>query len=191
MSYVTLFHDTFEKAHREYGVKIYSKDRKLTWLWKAIAGFLKFVTFGKMNRFMTDFTTVLGRTIYFPAGWRIEHVGPEDYVTLCHEIKHVKDQYELGMGCFVFGAILFALLYLFIPLPIFFAYFRYKFERDAYRVSWYTSLEVGLKPDLDFYIAQLTGPSYLWTWILKPQVKRWFREHCQMIESLPEESETP
>lgn len=77
------------------------------------------------------------------------------------------------------------LLFLLVPLPIGFAWFRYKFEREAYKTSYYSALALGLKPNLDRYVEQLTGPAYFWTWILKKQVKSWFYANCHpsMLEA--------
>jgi hypothetical protein len=191
MSSATRFHDTLEKAHRNYGVRVISKDREYAKLWKVIDKFLKVITFGKQTRFLTHYTTTLGRTVYYPERWRIENVTDDDYEILCHEIKHVKQTHELFPECFPIAMVLFSLLYLFVPFPIGFAYFRYKFEREAYRISWYTALELGKKPDLDWYVEQLTGPSYFWTWIFKSQVKKWFKEHCRALQPSTGDTPTP
>jgi len=187
MSITTRFENTLSKAHKKYGVRVTSKDKELKWLWLIIDKFLKIVTFGKMNTFLTNYTTTLGRTIYYPFGWNINKVDEGDYVVLNHEIKHVKQALSLCPSCPTVGILLFSILYLFIPLPIGFAYFRWKFEREAYRVSWYTWLELGRKPKLDFYIEQMTGPNYLWTWMIKSQVRLWFTQHCLINAPLTKE----
>jgi len=184
MSHETLFHDTLEKAHREHGVTMTSKDKKLVTLWKIIDKFLKVITFGKMNQFLTHYTTTLGRTIYRPVGWTMDNITGFDYALLCHDIKHVKQQEDLGGDWFAFGSFLFAILYLFVPFPIGLAYFRYKYEREAYRISWYSSLEVGITPDLDYYIERMTGAPYVWAWPFKRSVEKWFRKNCRIIEPI-------
>jgi len=188
MSIGTRFHSTFERAHRDYGVTIHSKDKKQEWLWKAIDWVLRIVSFGKLKKASTKYTTTLGNRIYYPSGWSIDHITPNDYVILCHELKHVRQYITLGDGSVWCGFIIFILLYLFIPFPIGLAYFRYRFEREAYRISWYTALELGLKPNLDWYIDALSGSAYLWAWPFKKMVRTWFTQHCRSLNTTSAEA---
>lgn len=172
------FHELHIQLTSSYGVKIAAKDKKLKYLWLAIHWFLKIISFGKMSTFYTAYTTTIGNRIYYPAGWHMAKATKQDYVILRHEAEHVRQIDKLGDGSMLWGTLIMGFLYLFIPLPIFFAWFRYKFEREAYRESIRTIKSLGDNPDLDWYVQQLTGPSYLWTWVLKKRVRRWFEEHC-------------
>jgi hypothetical protein len=70
---------------------------------------------------------VIGDTIYYP-----EHVtepdADEHKDTVEHEKEHLRQFEKYGTFCFLF-------LYALIPLPFFLAYFRWKFEREAYMVN--------------------------------------------------------
>lgn len=106
--------------------------------------------------FVTNMWTTVGRTVYFPSNVN----DPEKHTTtLEHEAIHVK-QYNS------YGPLLW-LLYLFFPLPIGFAYFRWRFEREAYLVQ----LREGASPEL---LADLLWRHYAWPWP-KPWMERWFR----------------
>jgi len=170
--------DTYQRLRKNHGVTVTSKDRSLTWLWKFIHWFLYIVTFGKQDQFLNSYTTTLGRTIYYPYGWRIEDTTDESCITLAHEADHIKLNYQCGFGNIYLGTVIMGLLYLLFPLPIGFAWFRYYAERRAYKISYATAKKYGLKTDISWYIQQLTGPSYLWTWVLKKQVREWFEKNC-------------
>lgn len=162
---------------RAKGIKIVNK-RSYRKLWKAIDIILRIITFGKANRFLKDFTTTIGNIIAFQENWDESKAGAVDYITLRHELKHVDQYKRLGFGNVWLGLVFFGIAYLFLPLPTCFAWFRYKFEREAYRESFRAARELGLKVKLTAYVDALTGPDYFWTWILRKQVSRWFYKNC-------------
>ena len=172
-----LFEKEANDAFDEQRILIQTK-RTHYYMWKAIDIFFKIVSFGKLNRFMTHFTTTIGRTVYYPIDWERDKAGPYDYVILKHERKHVRQVEKICPSNFTVGLIIYGFLYFLIFLPIGLAWFRYKFEREAYLESYQACKEVGIKPDVNHYIKVLTGPSYLWTWPFKKSVKRWFYKHC-------------
>jgi len=179
MSPQTKFEQWYATERRKRKIYVTSKDQQWAPLWKAIHWILLVLTFGKQNKFYTHYTTTIGRTIFYPAGWRFENATYKNCVILRHECDHVDWFLKFGLGNEWLGIFVVGLLYLLFPLPVCFAWFRYVFERVAYRTSYYAALELGLKPDIEHYIEQLTGPKYLWTWILKDQVRAWFRKHCR------------
>lgn len=173
-----LYMQTYQQLRKDYGLRVTSKDQELRWLWKFIHWFLYIVTFGKQDGFLKRYTTTLGRTIYYPCGWKIEQTTDNDCAVLEHEADHVHLNYQCGLGNIYIGSVVMGLLYLFFPLPIGFAWFRYYAERRAYKISYYAGLKLGHTPDVSKYIQQLTGPNYLWTWVLKKQVRKWFEKNC-------------
>jgi len=172
------FTKTYAQERKDCGMRVTSKDQELKWLWLTIHWFFMIVTLGKQNRFYDGFVTTLGKTVYFPAGWSIDNAQVCDCLTLSHEAVHIKQNLSCGMGNIILGTIIMSLLYLLAPFPIFVAWFRYKFERDAYRVSFYAAKEFGITPNIEYYVELLTGPKYLWTWYSKKQVRAWFRQNC-------------
>lgn len=77
--------------------------------------------------FMTRYWTTVGDTIYYPTSVQDpNHKSHDDAVS--HELVHVSQYRKFGKALFLF-------LYLFVPVPFFFAYFRWKFEREAYLVQ--------------------------------------------------------
>lgn len=174
-----LFLRDLTSLHRELGMTVYSKDKKWTKLWVIIDRILRILTFGKMTTFLTGFTTTLGKKVFFPAGWDVKSAGSKDYEILRHEARHVHQFLTLGLGNEYLGILIMGILYLLIPLPIGFAWFRYYFEREAYVESYYASCRSGYQPDIEDYVELLTGPKYLWTWYSKDQVRRYFKRECR------------
>lgn len=163
---------------RKYGMKVTSKDQQWKPLWKVIHWFLKILTFGKQDEFYEKFTTTIGKTVFFPAGWKFEEATVSNCITLRHEGRHVQQFLKWGLGNEYLGIFIVGLFYLFVPLPVCFAWFRYKFEREAYKISYYATLELGYEPNIEHYVDLLTGPQYLWTWIFKKKVRAWFKANC-------------
>lgn len=147
--------------------------------WQILDTIWKGLTFGKGKSILTGYTTTVGSTIYFPLGWTKEHANEVDYITFCHELKHVERYKSLGLGSAALGFVIFLILYLFVPLPILFAWFRYAFEREAYLESYNAAKRIGLKPEIDYYVKLLTGVSYLWAWPFPCLVRRWFLKRCR------------
>ena len=120
------------------------------------------VTFGRMNRFMTDFITTVGYTVYTPTTWP-SWVLNDKLAFLRHERIHMRQARR-------YGRVLFGALYLFFPVPGLFAWARMKFEREAYRET--------LRAFYGYYgadflrdpacrasiIAHFTSAQYLWMW---------------------------
>ncbi len=172
-----LFKELVEYARLNDGVQVISK-KKYYAFWKMLDVLLRILSFGQMTTFMTRFTTTLGPIIAFPLGWTPDKPNRYDYVTLRHELKHVKQYKKVGRGNIWLGAIIAGFAYLFLPFPVLFAWFRYKMERDAYRESYIAAKECGYEPNIRHYIDNLTGSSYLWTWYSKDNVAAWFNENC-------------
>jgi hypothetical protein len=148
-------------------VKIYSKDKKYKFLWKVIHYILLILTFGKMNKFYSRYTTTIGNSIFFHAGWTPDDANASSYVTLKHEYKHVLDYRKEGLVKMGFK-------YLFLPFPIKFARCRYKYERKAYLEGFKAIIELGFTPKIEKYVDILTGPEYLWAWHNKDEIRQWF-----------------
>ena len=175
----TRFTEWYAHARKKTGMRVTSKDQELRWLWKTVDLILRLLTFGKQNRFYTNYTTTLFKTVYFPAGWSIDKAQLFDCITLRHENCHIQQNKSWGLGNVWIGTILMGFAYLFLPFPFLFAWFRYKMEREAYRISYYTAIELKLNPNLEHYVNLLTGPEYFWTWYSKKQVRAWFRRNCR------------
>ena len=139
---------------------------------KVIHYCLMAVTGGQMRFYLTRYHTTLGQTVYVSDRWNSLSTD-EKYILLVHERIHMRQfrQYTfVGM----------ALLYLFVPLPMGLAYFRSRFEKQAYEQTLYATARVYGKekvhdPKLRQYIlSQFTGPAYAWMWPFPRLLNRWY-----------------
>jgi hypothetical protein len=152
-------------------------------LMRAISNFLKFVTFGKANKFMTSFITTIGTTMYVPDNWD-QHSEFSRYEIVSHELIHMRQARRYGM-------ILFSLLYIFLPLPLGFAWFRTRFEMEAYEESLRIIRErkgiAGLQdPTLKPWLMNIfCGPDYGWMMAYRPYVSDWFDRTVNVLTSSP------
>lgn len=148
-------------------------------LMHAIDFFLKVISFGKMNRFMQDFTTTIYHTIYTPSDWD-SMTDAQIVGVLKHEAVHMRQANKYSFPIYSF-------LYLFFPLPAFFAYFRAKFEMEAYEVTMKVAVERSGPEILSnekfkkFITSQFTGPSYLWMFPFEDKVNSWYEETAKRI----------
>lgn len=111
-----------------------------------------------------NFWTTFGSTIYYPDG-----LDPTKFPeTIAHEQTHIAQYKKLTVPFFLF-------LYCLIPLPVFFAYFRWKFEREAYLVEAKLYLAEGRinKQELIESMVNVMWSGYLLPWP-KNLMRKWF-----------------
>lgn len=146
---------------------------------KIIDIILKVITFGNMNKFMTGFITTLGNKVYVPSSWDAYPLINKIEI-LRHERIHMKQAKK-------YGRLLFSFLYLMVPLPCGLAYFRKKFEMEAYEESIKTSYEyLGEKtfsPEKKaFYISQFTSANYFWMWPFRGSLEEWYDAAVEKVK---------
>jgi hypothetical protein len=79
-----------------------------------------------------------------------------------------------------YGSFWFNFLYLFFPVPFLFAYYRAKFEKEAYEETIKFAKIIGgveLLNDKKFknhIISQFTTGKYGWMWINKRDIEDWY-----------------
>lgn len=145
------------------------KDRSR--LMKAIDVFLKVITLWRMRAFMTSFTTTIGYTVYVArSSW--DSMSPEGRAAvLRHERVHMRQRRKYGM-------VLYTFLYLLFPLPGGLAYFRAKFEKEAYEETIRAAVDYGWDvSDPGFrsrMVSHFTGPEYFWMWPFRKSVEAWY-----------------
>ncbi len=130
------------------------------------------LTFGQMRDYLDNYHTTVGQTVYVTGDWA--NRDPDSrYITLRHERVHMRQFRRftlLGM----------AVLYLLVPLPIGLAYFRARFEKEAYAESMRAACELHGRDHIeaDRYreriLRQFCGPSYLWMWPFRGHLNRWY-----------------
>lgn len=154
-------------------------------LFMKILGYLLFFN----SKFMTDYTTTIGSSVYFPKESYIKLRPLSSTIILLHELVHIFDSDR-------FSKILYGFLYLFpqslliftlplfifnwkvalvssiiclLPLP---AYFRMYFEKRAYFVSLYVinalskkfNFNATLDKHVEFFISNFKDSSYYYMW---------------------------
>lgn len=139
--------------------------------------FLSFVMFFNSD-FKTKFITTIGNTIYYPSEEHIKNNEEGAINILCHELMHIKQSNEdklfslkylfpqifaaLSLLAFIHYAFLIFLVFL-IPFS---AYFRTKYEFEAYTVSLYCKYKQNsnfdYKKTIDNLVSNFTTSSYYW-----------------------------
>ncbi|CAN5747727.1 hypothetical protein BH11MYX2_BH11MYX2_05170 [soil metagenome] len=152
------------------GFRIVRKDQSQ--LHRAIHYALIGLTFGQMRTYLDSYQTTIGQTIYVTSDWD-EWTADRRYVTLRHEAVHLRQfrKYTLpGM----------ALLYVLLPLPMGLAWFRARFEMEAYAEGIRAAAEVwgtdypARASYRSHIVGQFTGSSYGWMWPFRASVERWY-----------------
>ncbi|MBL8600766.1 MAG: hypothetical protein JNK72_02480 [Myxococcales bacterium] len=149
-------------------------------LQRAIDWALRVVTLGGQDRYLSEYVTTLGRTIYVPEGWG-ETPPIEQYKILRHELVHVA-QFER------YGWVGMVLVYGVVFLPMGLAWGRARLEWEAYAETLRVTAEVeGLaaaqSPRLRASIvSRFTGPDYAYMWPFPRQVAGWIDAELRMLE---------
>jgi hypothetical protein len=139
---------------------------------RAIHRALVILTLGQNRSYLDSYHTTIGRTIYVTGNWDTMS-RDQRYMLLRHEAMHLR-QFRR------FTLVGMAFLYLLVPLPFGLAWFRARFEREAYAETVRAAAEVhGLAhvraPAFrDHIIEQFTGPSYGWMWPFRASLERWY-----------------
>lgn len=142
---------------------------------------LRFITLGRMRRFLTVYHTVLGSTLFVAPTW--DKMSPDErFVLLRHERVHLRQRRRyttLGM----------ALLYLLPFFPLGLAYGRARIEWEAYCETLRARAEVfGIDAARDptlrkEIVERFTGADYGWMWPFPQIVGRWYDREIAQIES--------
>lgn len=152
------------------GVKIIPKPESR--LQRAIAGFLKVVSFGQIRDYLDGYHTTVGQRIFVTGDWE-QLSRNRRYLVLRHELVHVRQfrRYTLP---------LMAVLYVLLPLPVGLAWFRAHFEKQAYAEEIRAAAELygvehvrdpAFRADI---IGQFTGPAYGFMWPFRRALERWY-----------------
>jgi len=147
---------------------------------KIIDRFLKIVSLGKVNSFMSHYTTTLGYTIYLPS--EFGSFSPTERVAIyLHEAVHVRQAKR-------YTRLLFSLMYLFLPIPIGFAWARIAFEWEAYSVNIRVMADrygidfVKSGKFKNFIIEQFTGPSYIYMCLSRKYIEKLYTKLIYELE---------
>jgi len=154
--------------------------KKESKLMKVIDIALKIITFGQMKNFMTGFITTIGNKVYVPETWDNNTLTSKAEI-IRHERIHMRQAKR-------YGRFLFSLLYLALPLPTVFAYFRKKFEQEAYEESLKALYEYHgesvFTPRLkNFFISHFVSANYFWMWPFQKNLESWYDGVVSKIKS--------
>jgi len=149
-------------------------------LCKFIDVFLKIITFWSQSEFMTNYNTTIGKTLYVPSGWN-KSIAYKKLIVLRHERVHMR-QHEK------YGGFLFALLYLLPFFPLGLAYWRAKFEWEAYTENIWAVYEYGgigsakSQQMRDNIIKQFMSGAYGWMWPFRNTIEKWYDKVIEDID---------
>lgn len=143
---------------------------------KAIDVFLRIITFNTMQKFMTDYTTTVGYTVYVGRGW-YSRSEKSRVITLRHERVHMRQRKK-------YGFVLFSFLYL-LCAPTLFAYWRAKFEKEAYEESMRASAELYgahmLQAIRGNIVDHFLSADYFWMWPFRKSVEKWYDAAAERV----------
>lgn len=141
------------------------------------------------KEFNSLYSTTIGPKIYHYGGssenrpaWS-ERSFEDKYFTMLHERIHMRQMRDVG------GLIPFFFVFGLIPLPAKLAYFRMKWEMEAYEIDIYHSLKKRgrnyvLGPKYrKFLLDQFCGPFYMWMWYDPDYIMDWLEHTVSAIET--------
>lgn len=188
-------------------LKIKFKDESL--LMKILS---KILFFNK--NFMTNYTTTIGSSVYFPSKSYLEKNERSAIVVLLHELVHLQDAKKYNNLLFGFlyltpqilALLFFPLLFISWKIALFFlifafpipSYFRMYFERRAYMASLYCINEMSKKMNFQplllsnsiFFLNQFKSSNYYFMWMFK-NLEAQFNEAIEKIKKNEKPFEDP
>lgn len=156
---------------------------------RAIDVGLRIITAGAQRHYMTRYHTVIGDTLYVPDAWHAMS-DVARVILLRHERVHLRQRRRYRM-------LPFALLYLLPILPLGLAYFRARFEWEAYRETLRATAELcGLDAADDpilrrEIVRRFVSADYGWMWPFSRAVERWFDQALTEIRAELSEAAHP
>ena len=149
-------------------------------LMRAIDLFLKVITFWRMRTFMKGFITTVGSTVYVNDHWKT-FPAIAKLIILRHERVHMRQRDR-------YGTLRFSFLYLFFPLPGVFAYYRAKFEKEAYEETlralkqYHGEGVLKRMSTRTVIVRHFTSSEYFWMWPFRDSIERWYDETVESLE---------
>jgi len=184
-----------EKIGAELGASVHYKQESL--LMKVIAAILFF-----NKRFMTSYTTTIGRRIYFCRRYSSDVEFFRGTRTLAHELVHVEDYNTkpirftlsylfpqilavfslVAVGAIWHFSLLWFLVFLVALLP-FPAYWRMKAEVRGYTMTMAVDWWMGYRNDINYesFFSTFTGAGYYFMWPLKSSLRRHFSSYVELL----------
>lgn len=157
-----------------YGLSVEPKTSK--WYWRTVGTLLTVLSFGNLD-FMGKFNTTFGNRIGVTPNWDRLTVG-QKYVTLLHEVEHMKQYKTAGMGNIWLGFIICSVGYLLVPFPIGIAYVRARMEMGGYAQTIRAIIQLygvdAAKRQKWFILSQFYGINYFFMWPFKKYMENWF-----------------
>lgn len=142
---------------------------------------LRLVTLGAQRHYMTRYHTVIGDTLYVPEAWK-EMTDVARVILLRHERVHLRQRRRYGM-------LPFAVLYLLPIFPLGLAWFRARFEWEAYRETLRATAELRGSTALDDpllrreIVRRFVSGDYGWMWPFSRTIERWFDQAVNEIRN--------
>jgi hypothetical protein len=154
--------------------------RKSDSLWMKVCDvLLRVITLNQQDRFMSSYTTTIGTTVYTPKVWEDSQDDLAKIITLRHERVHMRQR--LRYGLFLYGVLYF------LVLPTVLAFFRKKFEMEAYEESIRATASLrGVKEILkkeyrEKMVGHFTSADYFWIWPFRKSIEAWFDEAREKV----------
>jgi hypothetical protein len=144
------------------GVRIVRKDK--SWVMRTLGAVFKLFGYDFMAR---AWTTIGPKTIYAPT-WVPEDINTREDLTqwqigLLHELVHIKQARKYP--------VIWQFTYLFVFFPVLLAWFRWRWEREAY-----LTVNINKFGQNSDEIADTIWRVYLFPWP-KGAMKKWFNKH--------------
>lgn len=169
------------EATEKYGLVLENKADR--WYWIFLGKILTVATFGKVDFMNSFFSTLFNRIGVTPA-WATMSYGAK-YEILLHEVEHIKQYKQAGLGNIWLGQVIAGIGYLLLPLPIGLAWVRTKMEMAGYAQSIRAIIQLygvnAARADKERIVSQFTSINYFYMWPFKSYIENWFDDTVERI----------
>lgn len=159
----------------------------------------EFPHFAIVYKYSSKFSRLLQRIMFWNKKFNVRYtttIGPKVYVNYTWDMRGWRTRYDVLIHERIhqrqtrkFGLLVFFLIYGLVPFPLMLAYFRKKWEAEAYEINIYMDLKdkgrkyVYSEKYQKHLLDQFCGPFYLFTWYSQSDILRWLVQTVRAIES--------
>lgn len=146
---------------------------------KADSRFMRIAAWFLGAGFLTSYVTTVGNTVYLPTHWDGLSEATR-CVILRHERVHMRQARRMTYPVF-------ALFYLFVFLPVGLAFYRARFEMEAYAETLAAQKDYGLdyssSKNREFIIEQFTSSAYGYMFPFRKTVAGWVDKEISRLDA--------
>jgi len=119
---------------------------------------------------------LFGKTLFLGEDWDTKMLWVDKVLVIRHEEKHLEQIMSCSFGIFWLGFLIFSLMYLFLPLPAFFTFRGFWFEKEAYQEDMKNCARLNCEFNEKATVEKFLSLDYFYMFTWRKSVEKWFND---------------